>query len=160
MLNLCGNIILQMKKIALFSILFIALDLFSKYLVLKYLHSDFEVIRNFFRLSYAENYGIAFSLKVPFYMIFILNFSILFAFYFLIKKELKLDSVYAQIPCAMIIGGGIANLIDRAVNGFVVDFISILTYPTFNIADIFITLGVLFLVVFYAKISRISKIKK
>lgn len=149
-----------MKKIALFSLLFIILDLFSKYLVVSFLSSDFVIIENSVRLSYAENYGIAFSLEVPFYMIFILNFAILTAFYFFIKKEIKFDKIIAQIPCAMIIGGGVANLVDRAYNGFVVDFISILSYPTFNLADIFISLGVLFLLVFYAKISRISKIKK
>lgn len=148
-----------MKKILIFSSLFILIDLLSKFLVVSFLGNDLILIKDIFRLSYAENYGIAFSVKIPYYLIFIMNISIVVAFIIFIKKELKTDLLITQLASSMIIGGGMANLIDRAINGFVIDFISVLSYPTFNIADIFITLGVLFLLVFYAKISRTSKNK-
>lgn len=38
--------------------------------------------------------------------------------------------------------GAISNLLDYLIRGFVVDWISILTLPVFNIADIFITFGI------------------
>lgn len=44
---------------------------------------------------------------------------------------------------AMIMGGTISNLIDRVVYGFVIDYIDVLIWPTFNIADIGITVGAL-----------------
>ncbi len=53
----------------------------------------------------------------------------------------------------LIIAGGIGNLIDRLHNGCVIDFISINlpfnlpfignTFPTFNLADVFITIGII-----------------
>ena len=47
------------------------------------------------------------------------------------------------LPTGMLIGGAIGNLIDRAVNGSVIDFIKLPAWPAFNVADISITFGVL-----------------
>jgi signal peptidase II len=143
-----------MKKITFLTSLFIFIDLFSKFLVQNFLKSDIAIIENFFNIRYAENYGIAFSLQLPFYLIFILNISILAFFVLYIKKEVYLEKIISVLSVSLVISGGIANLIDRAMNGFVVDFISIHKYPIFNLADIFISLGVLFLIVFYGKIFK------
>jgi len=50
---------------------------------------------------------------------------------------------------AMILGGGIGNLIDRVSKGFVVDYIDInylIKYPIFNLADIFIVIGTIVII--------------
>ncbi len=47
------------------------------------------------------------------------------------------------LPTGMLIGGAVGNLIDRAVNGSVIDFIKLPAWPAFNVADISITFGVL-----------------
>lgn len=44
-----------------------------------------------------------------------------------------------------IISGGVGNLIDRLMNGCVIDFISVASFPLFNIADILLSLGCIFL---------------
>jgi signal peptidase II len=44
---------------------------------------------------------------------------------------------------ALIVGGAIGNVVDRAGHGYVVDFIHVHRWPVFNIADIAITLGAL-----------------
>ena len=49
----------------------------------------------------------------------------------------------------MVISGGVSNLIDRLVRGNVVDYIdinAIISYPVFNIADVFIVLGVMLII--------------
>lgn len=51
-------------------------------------------------------------------------------------------SVLASI---FIISGGMGNLIDRFMNGCVIDFISVASFPLFNIADILLSLGCIFL---------------
>ena len=53
--------------------------------------------------------------------------------------------------CALsfIIGGGLANLVDRLFRGYVIDYIDInnlFTYPIFNIADICIVIGVIMII--------------
>ena len=54
----------------------------------------------------------------------------------------------------IILGGAAGNLIDRIVQGYVIDFISFWSYSIFNVADIAITLGVLLAILFYGKIKR------
>ena len=46
----------------------------------------------------------------------------------------------------MLVGGAIGNVIDRAANGSVIDFIKLPHWPAFNVADISITFGVIILV--------------
>ncbi len=148
-----------MKKIALYSTLFALIDIFSKYLVLSFLTQEKVILKNAFKLIYAENTGIAFSINIPSKLIFFLNILVLSFFIYFIKTDLRTDKPLAQISASLIIGGGLANLIDRAWNGFVIDFISIYSYPIFNLADVFISLGLLFFILFYAKIIRNQKLK-
>ena len=63
------------------------------------------------------------------------------------------------IPVAMIIGGGIGNLIDRACLGYVVDMFDFRVFPIFNVADSFVTVGCILLCI-YVLISPDSKKKE
>lgn len=65
--------------------------------------------------------------------------------YFTLKNYSKLE-ISKKIPIAMVIGGGIGNLIDRLFRGHVIDYINVnklFTYPLFNFADICIVMGVI-----------------
>ncbi len=50
-----------------------------------------------------------------------------------------------SLPLSLVLGGGAANLVDRLSDGYIVDFIRIRGLFTFNLADVFITAGILFL---------------
>jgi signal peptidase II len=50
------------------------------------------------------------------------------------------------LPTGLLLGGAIGNLIDRANQGYVTDFIKFPHFPAFNVADISITFGVIALV--------------
>lgn len=62
--------------------------------------------------------------------------------------EMKQASSLEMIALALIFAGGIGNLFDRVVNGYVVDMITPLfvSFPTFNVADIGVTCGVILFV--------------
>ena len=53
------------------------------------------------------------------------------------------------MPYILILSGSIGNLIDRVFRGYVIDFIDVnlFNFPNFNIADIAITLGIIYLIV-------------
>lgn len=142
------------KKFFIFTPLLIFLDQLTKFFISQNPKTT-EIIENFFRITYSENSGIAFGIKIPFPLLIILNFVLLGLIFYIAKKELKIEKNITQISLILIIAGGIGNLIDRISKGFVVDFISIWRYPTFNFADIYISIGVLLLIVFYGKIRRV-----
>ena len=45
------------------------------------------------------------------------------------------------LSLSLIVAGGIGNLIDRAMNGYVIDFLDIRIWPIFNVADISVCVG-------------------
>ncbi len=142
------------KKFLIFTPLLILADQLTKFFISQNPKTT-EIIENFFRITYSENQGIAFGIKIPFPLLIILNFVLLGLIFYIAKKELKIEKNITQTALILIIAGGIGNLIDRINKGFVVDFISIWRYPTFNFADIYISIGVLLLIVFYGKIKRV-----
>lgn len=128
-----------------------ALDLFFKMLVLLYLKpvGTVKVFGDIFKLTYVENRGVAFGMFQGMQWIFIavtviMLFLIIF---YMFKKRPQGKLVY--IASALIIGGGIGNMIDRIYYGFVIDYLSFSFFPPVcNFADYCITIGVFLLAVY------------
>lgn len=76
--------------------------------------------------------------------------------HFLLPKGALID-----YGTAMVLAGGASNLLDRLLRGYVVDFLEIrlFTFAIFNVADIFVTLGILLLVIAVLR-SSIGKEEK
>jgi signal peptidase II len=60
---------------------------------------------------------------------------------FLIFLVFKVNLYYQKIFLALIFSGAISNIIDRIRLGCVVDYIDLKFFPVFNLADIYITVG-------------------
>lgn len=67
---------------------------------------------------------------------------------FIILKFKKINYT-TLLALYLIVAGGVSNLIDRIFRGYVIDFIDVnlLSFPNFNIADIFITIGFFVLII-------------
>ena len=129
------------------SIFIILIDQFTKYLIFynykTIINKDFIL----FKLDFIKNYGAAFNIfsgnrvLLSFISIF---FSILLIYLILRKKNLNQSELIAY---SFILGGTIGNGIDRILKGFVIDFINlnIINFPVFNIADVSINIGFIFL---------------
>lgn len=107
---------------------------------------DTEIIK----LSYCENTGAAFSIfkdKLPF-LIIITSLFILFGLYLILFKKITKPIMVYSI--ALMIAGGIGNLIDRIFRGFVVDYIEIriFRFAIFNFADCCVVIGAILLLIF------------
>lgn len=135
------------------TLVLIGLDQATKYIAVQYLknQSAFVLIPEVLELSYLENRGAAFGLlqnqKVFFICMAVLV--IIMIGYVLAKTPEKKKYTMLHITLVMIVAGGIGNMIDRIVQGYVVDFISfvLINFPTFNVADIFITVATFLLAV-------------
>ena len=143
----------KLAYIALVSSFFVLADQFTKFLAAKYWVVHIDIIDGFFKLMYSENTGIAFSIPVQYMLMIALNLALMILVIYLAIKELNLNSKLAILAVSLILGGGLGNIIDRLFHGYVIDFISIWKYPIFNLADVYVTIGVLSVVIFYDKIK-------
>jgi signal peptidase II len=106
------------------------------------------IIPGVLQYSYVENTGAAFGMLSK-NTILLGCFSVVMSavFIFFLIKYRKSLSMLSRISLALIISGAIGNAIDRIMRGFVIDFIELLfvNFAIFNIADICITMGAIFL---------------
>ena len=129
------------------SIFIVLIDQFTKYLM--FYNKNLFINRDFllFKLDFVKNYGAAFNIfsgsRIFLSLISIL-FSILIIYLIFRKNTLNSYDLYSY---SFILGGTVSNGIDRIYKGFVIDFINlnIINFPVFNIADISINIGFIFL---------------
>lgn len=129
----------------------IILDQVSKFFVQTNmdLNSSIPLIDGFFSITYIHNTGAAFSVLQgkTILLIIIQMLVILTIFGYVIYKRSSLHWTL-KVSLALIVGGGIGNLIDRIYNGYVVDFIHFHFWPIFNIADISVCIGCGLLIIY------------
>ena len=129
----------------------VVIDQVIKYFVSAYLQpvGSVSVIDNLFSLTYVENKGVAFGMFSDMRWVFVALTSVLLAIiiFYMFRKRPKGKFFY--ICAALIIGGGIGNLIDRIFYGYVIDYLSLSFFPPVcNFADYCITAGTIMLVIY------------
>lgn len=133
-------------------------DQYTKWLAISHLKGQepFVIISSVLEFSYLENTGAAFSSFAGRQTLLICLTTIVIAL--LLWKFLALPAGKRFVPMRLcmllIISGAVGNLIDRVSRNYVVDFIYFvpIDFPKFNVADIYITVGVAilaFLMFFY-----------
>ena len=117
---------------------------------------NFQIIGDFFKLIYAENTGIAFSLPIPIWLSSVFSIGLLGAGSYLAGRYLNWHKWITPVVFGLIAGGALGNLFDRVFYGFVVDYISVWWWPVFNFADATIFVGAVMIIVFYDKIVLVK----
>lgn len=140
--------------IAFISFLALLLDQFTKLLALKFFETPVKVIGDFLVLEKSFNSGIAFGIPINPRIILILSVVIILFLIRIAGTELKFNYLKTQIAFSLILSGALGNILDRLTKGEVVDFINFNFWPSFNLADVFIVVGALILVIFYKEISK------
>ena len=135
-------------------------DVLTKVMIQSYmtLGSSREVLGSFFKLTYILNQGGVFGSKLGsnyFYTVSAI-LVVMLVVYFLYKEFGK--NKYVDLSLFIVLGGAVGNLVDRIRLGAVVDFLdfeffnfNLLGYhfdrwPTFNVADVAVTVGMLLLI--------------
>ena len=147
----------------LFMVVFVAIDQVTKYLVLDLLKpiGTVEIIPGLLNFSYVENRGAAFGMlqNMTTILSVVTAISCLIILYLLFAYRNHDFLSYAA--CVLIAAGGIGNLVDRILRGFVVDFISVSFFPpVFNFADCCVTVGVVFALAHLLRLEMRHKKKK
>ena len=152
-----------MKKGLLFGLIafcVIVLDQATKFLITHTfsVYDSLPIIKNILHITYLQNTGAGFSMfkgKTEL-LIWISVIAVGFILYFYDK----IKEGYELIFVALILGGTIGNLIDRLRLGYVVDFVDFQIWPSFNVADSALCIGVVGLVICWFIEERKNKIKK
>ena len=99
----------------------------------------------FFRITYGTNSGTAFGLfpNHTTLLIFVSLIAIGFLVYF--YRAHAMPSLVLRFAIGLQLGGAFGNLVDRVLNGKVVDFIDVGPWPIFNLADSSIVVGIFIL---------------
>lgn len=153
---------LKSHKISLYFFLFFLLALGLDQLLKFYALANFAQEVSFlpwinFKLAF--NYQIAWSLPLPSFLIIPLTFLLLIAIITFFVLKIPKTSL-STILFAILTAGAAGNLLDRFLHGAVIDFISIGSFPIFNLADSYITISVFLIFFFYDKIMGKIKTKK
>ncbi|MCO6546743.1 MAG: signal peptidase II [Gilliamella sp.] len=131
----------------LFAIIVFIIDIASKFWILNNF-SLFESVNllPFFSITYVRNTGAAFSIfegqRMMLAAIALIISAVIVRMLYRNTRQQKLEN----LSLSMILGGALGNLFDRLYHGFVIDFLDVnfgdWHYPTFNIADCAICVGI------------------
>jgi signal peptidase II len=138
------------------SMLVLALDQFTKFLVLESLklNQSVAIWPDYFYFTYIQNRGTAFGfmsdmdpgIRIPFFITITVVAAVIIYSY---QRVLHQDNLMSQIALGLVWGGALGNLVDRLVYGKVIDFIDVRyddsRWCVFNAADSFVVLGLLYL---------------
>ena len=137
----------------IFTLIVLLLDIISKIIIRHYffLGESINIIDNFLSITYVRNTGAAWSIfQNNTMMVLVISFIVIGLIITYINKN-KPDRFIKKIIYSFVLGGALGNFIDRVVYGYVTDFIDIkifgYDYPIFNVADIFIVVGVIILII-------------
>ncbi len=137
---------------AIIAIFAVIADQISKYIVVQNIeyHGTVPFIDGVMNFYHTRNTGAAFSMFSDKRWVFMVFSAVSMAIIiYLLIKEYKRHALL-NVSLAMILGGGIGNMIDRVRLGYVVDFFrtEFIDFAIFNVADCFITVGAVLLVVY------------
>ncbi len=141
--------IINIAIIFLIAIFFIV-DRILKFLAIDFLESK-NILGEVLRFSFTANKYIAFSLPfsglfLNLFIIFVLFLILVYLIFLFYKKRQYEFWGFLAIFC-----GALSNLIDRLQYSFVVDYLDFYSFTVFNLADVLIFVGAVFLLYFYFK---------
>lgn len=128
-----------------------------------FIPKDINIIDGIIKFTYVENTGGAFGVfSTSTFTIILFNVIILamIARFMIIQQERM--TMLSKIGITLVLAGGISNLIDRIVRGYVVDFIDltqVINFPIFNFSDVMLTIGWICLIIGIIMFMRESKEK-
>ena len=125
------------------------LDQLTKWLAVVYLQGEasFPLWRDVLHFTFVKNEGAAFGMLAEHRWVFMIFSTVAIIGLSIYLFAFRPKSRHVQITLAMIIGGGIGNMIDRIALGYVIDFIdfTLIDFAVFNVADSFVSVGTVML---------------
>ncbi len=129
------------------------IDQIIKYIVVAS-NCNISIIPNIFNLMYVRNSGGVYGIFQESNLIFTIISIIVLIVLFIYSKNITKDNKLKQALWQLILAGGVSNLIDRVFRGFVVDFVQMIGFGVFNIADACIVVSAIIIIFLELKENR------
>lgn len=126
----------------------------STLLTERYVHERVPILGSFVGLTPSTNSGVAFGLELGLFEPWLIAVAVVVLFTMALRTAKTKESA---VGFGLILGGGMANIIDRFMDGKVTDLYQVGTFPIFNTADSCITIGVGFLLLEMIILRRKAK---
>lgn len=142
------------------AVLIVVIDQLLKLLVVNTIKTggSVEILGGLVNFQYVENRGMAFGMLKDCRWIFIIFTVIVVIGVIIYMVKIKPQSKFLLASLALILGGGVGNLIDRIFLGYVVDYIQLSFFsPVCNFADYCITIGTVLLIIYILFFSPINE---
>lgn len=142
------------------AVLIVVIDQLLKLLVVNTIKTGglVEVLGGLINFQYVENRGMAFGMLKDCRWVFIIFTVIVVVGVIIYMIKTKPQSKFLLTSLALILGGGVGNLIDRIFLGYVVDYIQLSFFsPVCNFADYCITIGTVLLIIYILFFSPINE---
>ncbi|MEE0929433.1 MAG: signal peptidase II [Acutalibacteraceae bacterium] len=142
------------------AVLIVVIDQLLKLLVVNTIKTGgpVEILGGLVNFQYVENRGMAFGMLKDCRWLFIVFTIIVVVGVIIYMIKTKPQGKFLLTSLALILGGGIGNLIDRIFLGYVVDYIQLSFFsPVCNFADYCITIGTVLLIIYILFFSPINE---
>ncbi len=142
------------------AVLIVVIDQLLKLLVVNTIKTggSVEILGGLVNFQYVENRGMAFGMLKDCRWVFIIFTIIVVVGVIIYMIKTKPQSKFLLTSLALILGGGVGNLIDRIFLGYVVDYIQLSFFsPVCNFADYCITIGTVLLIIYILFFSPINE---
>ena len=130
----------------------VLLDQITKYLIQEHLLTGrFVIIPDFFDLSYVQNTGAAWGIMQGLNHWLVILSVVMLGVLIVFRRSILQDTPAYRLATGLMIGGIVGNLIDRVRLGYVIDFLHFFWrnhhFPSFNVADSAICIGVVLYII-------------
>lgn len=134
-------------------ILLVAADQITKLLISSHFEvgESLHVINGLLDFTYIQNRGAAFGMLANQRWVFLILTTVLIAAIIAAWFKGYITHITGKISAVLLVAGGIGNMIDRLLLGYVVDFIDIsplFNFAIFNVADCCVTVGAVFMAIY------------
>ena len=128
----------------LLALLVVLVDQATKHFVVQHfaVGESVPVLENIFHWTFILNRGAAFGMLEGSRWLFVVIALAVIGGVLYLRKDIEQSGVLACMGAALFTGGAVGNLIDRTLQGVVIDFFDFRIWPIFNVADIAICTGV------------------
>lgn len=127
-------------------VILVVIDQIIKWAVVQW-KPCFNLLGDILKIDYSENTGTIFGMFEGKNMEFMIIAAVLCVMLALFMRKFVPRRTFKEKCYMLILSGGIGNLIDRIVRGFVIDYVSLKWIGVFNLSDIYIVIGFILVVI-------------